>query len=480
MQYSTTTTLVMGAAAALLCSPHTDALDNGLGLTPPLAYSTWNYFNTDINSTLVIQLADALVSTGLRDAGFTTLNLDAGWKAAERDPSTGALIPNATKFPEGMAWLSHQLQQRNLSLGLYTDISNLTCGNQGVGSWGHYQQDAQTLAEWGVRYVKVDFCGANTHNLPPDPQLTLWRALRDALNATGVPIYYSICPHGHLPTTGTAADWSHNGTSYGYSPPLSWTVQDRHTLANSILVEYTNLFDFWYAPHWDDFRVCGPTAHCPTCPLTPQCHKSTPGGLLTNIDAMVALTQPDDSGPGTWADADMLHVCNFGQGGGDAGGRGDGGMTLDEYRASYSIWAVLASPIIISADLRTLATDHPDCLAMLLNNDVLAISQDPLGRPGWLVKQTTNATDPSPTAARTTNIVTQVFARVLEHGARAVVLFNRAETTMDMHVTWSDVGLPDNGRFTVHNVWTGESAPNVASGYRGTVPPHSVLMVRVG
>eukprot|EP01047_Picozoa_sp_COSAG01_P088268 COSAG01_NODE_20691_length_940_cov_0.774078_2_plen_165_part_01 len=116
----------------------------------------------------------------------------------------------------------------------------------------------------------------------------------------------------------------------------------------------------------------------------------------------------------------MLMVCNFGRGGANAGGRHDGGMTLEEYRTSLSLYAVLASPIIISADLRSVASEHAECLAMLKNEEVIAISQDPLGAAGRLVSQATNVSgDPSSrTAARHNNIVEQVFARELSGGAR--------------------------------------------------------------
>ena len=278
-------------------------------------------------------LADSLVSTGLAAAGFRTLNIDAGYLIHERHPVTQRLQVNATKFPHGMRAVADYLDAKGLGLGVYTDHGNGSCGS-GPGSFGHYDLDAQTFADWHVSYLKVDFCG--THPSPgvpsfadwmdPVQQLRRWQELRDALNRTGRPIYYSICPHGKPPSTGPSTPWVHNGSGLCYSPPRSWTAEQRKATANSILVEYTNLFDFWYAENWQDFRVCGPTPTCPDCPYVPgtthgSCSRfpngthnpavpPSPGGLLTDIDAMVALTSPEDSGPGSWADADMLQVCN--------------------------------------------------------------------------------------------------------------------------------------------------------------------------
>jgi hypothetical protein len=274
-------------------------------------------------------------------------------------------------------------------------------------------------------------CSADI-GIDPASQLLHWGELRDALNATGHRVLYSICPHSTVPRTGPSAPWWHNGTGLVYAPPLSWTAEQRKGLANSLLVEYTNLFDIWYAPHWLSWRNC-PGPHCNT---------SSPGGLLTNIDAMVQLTKPEYSGPGSWADGDMLQVCNYGEGGKDAGGRGDGGMTLEEYRASLSIWAVLASPIIISADLRTLRQRHPECLDMLRGSaEVLAISQDKLGRPGRLVHQATNASDPHEPPT-TTTIVSQVWVRDLEGGDVAAVRTTPLSIPMPLITSWGMMLLP--------------------------------------
>ena len=236
------------------------SLDNGQGLTPVLAFSTWNYFNDAVNDSLVRELSNALVSTGLAAAGYRTLNIDAGYLIHERHPVTQRLQVNSSKFPHGMRSLADYLSSQGLGLGVYTDHGNGSCG-YGPGSYGFYDIDAQTFADWHVSYLKVDFCGFHPGHptqgdpqgvknfsdwMDPEQQLHRWQELRDALNKTGRSIYYSICPHGHVPATGPSQPWNKNGTGRCYSAPLSWTAQQRKATANSILTEYTNLFDFWY------------------------------------------------------------------------------------------------------------------------------------------------------------------------------------------------------------------------------------------
>ena len=119
-------------------------------------HSTWNFFNDDVNETLIHQLADALVDTGLADLGFRQLNIDAGYIMPDRHPVTNALQVNATKFPNGMRAVADYLNSKALKLGVYTDIGNGSCG-LGPGSYGHYDTDAQTIAnDWHADYLKVD------------------------------------------------------------------------------------------------------------------------------------------------------------------------------------------------------------------------------------------------------------------------------------------------------------------------------------
>jgi hypothetical protein len=336
--------LACALAAAVGSAGTAGALDNGLGATPALGWSSWNFFTYGINESIALQIGAALVSTGLRDVGFTYVNIDAGSLQRTRGRD-GRIAPDPAKFPRGMRFLSDRLHAMGLRLGVYTDLSDGSCGT-GPGSKGHYKADAETFAhDWRVDYLKVDYCGpwdgaataladscaagqmcmagqpdlrrarltvsgavawcagepgcagftveapastacaANasatvardvrfqavgcsrghpydppaagwaTWSKPgtswvsyePRPQYAAWKVLGEALNATGRPIYYSICPRVLTPATGAAKEFAGAG-QLAYAPPPEWSVAARHALANSILVEYVNTHDQWYAP----------------------------------------------------------------------------------------------------------------------------------------------------------------------------------------------------------------------------------------
>ena len=132
--------LLLGRAAAV---------PNGLGQTPAMAWSSWNFFAFGINETIALEIGDALVESGLAKLGYEYVNIDAGSFTGDRDSATGKIIPNAEKYPHGMRWLSDQLHAKGLKFGVYTDISNHTCG--GSGSMGHYKVDAETYAhDWQI------------------------------------------------------------------------------------------------------------------------------------------------------------------------------------------------------------------------------------------------------------------------------------------------------------------------------------------
>ena len=209
---------------------------------------------------------------------------------------------------------------------------------------------------------------------------------------------------------------------------------------------------------------------------------SPPGGFITNIDAMVALSTPEDSGPGFWSDAQQLEVCNFGEGNEFVGPDFPHGMTLEEYRSQYSIWAMFASPLVLSADLRTVKQRHPDCLAMAMNRELLAVAMDPLGTAGKLIHQQTNLSSPAAAAVRSANIVEQAWARPLSGGAVALCLFNRDERPRNVTVSWTAAGLAAPPQ-RVRDIWRFNSHGSDLAGpfgrsFSAMVPKHSVVMVR--
>lgn len=165
--------------------------ENGLARTPPMGWSSWNKFGARIDDASVRRVADAMVSSGLRDAGYVYVNIDDGWQG-ERD-AQGELHPNA-KFPD-MKALADYLHARGLKLGLYSSPGPKTCAGY-TGSYGHVAQDAKTFARWGVDYLKYDLCSGEFFYRTHDQIEAVYQAMGAALQATGRPIVFSLCEYG--------------------------------------------------------------------------------------------------------------------------------------------------------------------------------------------------------------------------------------------------------------------------------------------
>lgn len=153
----------------------------GLALTPPMGWSSWNKFGEDINEDQIKAIADALVSTGLRDAGYVYVNLDDCWHAPGRD-ADGNPMCHPVKFPSGIKALADYMHERGLKLGIYSDAGYRTCAEM-FGSAGHEYQDALQYARWGVDYLKYDWC-----NTPGFNAVQAYTLMRDALREAGRPI----------------------------------------------------------------------------------------------------------------------------------------------------------------------------------------------------------------------------------------------------------------------------------------------------
>ena len=157
-------------------------------VTPPMGWNSWNHFHCAVSEQVVEQTADAIVASGLRDAGYRYVNVDDCWEAPERD-AQGRLQADPNTFPSGIAALAAYVHERGLKLGLYTAAGEKTCQGR-PGSGGSYGIDAATFAAWGADYVKFDWCGAKG-----DPH-ELAAQFRAALDATGRPIVLSVSRHG--------------------------------------------------------------------------------------------------------------------------------------------------------------------------------------------------------------------------------------------------------------------------------------------
>lgn len=167
--------------------------DDGLARTPPMGWSSWNKFAEHIDDKTIRAMADALVETGLRDAGYVYVNIDDGWQG-ERD-ANGVLQPNA-KFPD-MKALADYVHSKGLKLGIYSSPGPKTCAGF-AGSYGHVQQDAKTFAAWGVDYLKYDLCSGEWFYADADTVKRTYHEMGEALRATGRPIVYSLCQYGRF------------------------------------------------------------------------------------------------------------------------------------------------------------------------------------------------------------------------------------------------------------------------------------------
>ncbi|RSD23855.1 glycoside hydrolase family 27 protein [Amycolatopsis eburnea] len=195
--------LATAVAAIGLASPPADALENGLLRTPPMGWNTWNTFECNINETLVKQTTDLMVSSGMRDRGYTYVNLDDCWMTRSRD-GAGNLVADPAKFPSGLKALGDYIHARGMKFGIYESAGTETCQHY-PGSHGHEQTDANSFASWGVDYLKYDNCGSPAGETQQD-YVRRYSAMRDALKATGRPIAYSICEWGNFSPSTWAPD----------------------------------------------------------------------------------------------------------------------------------------------------------------------------------------------------------------------------------------------------------------------------------
>jgi hypothetical protein len=370
--------MAIAIIAAQICFPAgVSALDNGLALTPPMGWNSWNTFHCDVSETLIKETADAMVSSGMAAAGYQYVNMDDCWATKSRD-AKGGMVADSVKFPSGMRALAAYIHNKGLKLGIYGDRGLATCAGY-IGSEGHEVQDADTFAAWGIDYLKYDNCVTHL-----DEQ-TQYVAMRDALAGCGRPIVFSICTWNPLP-------WMpETGNLWRTTPDIdaNWSTILAYAIWNDTLAAW---------------------AH-----------------------------------PGAWNDPDMLEV-------------GNGSLTTAENRAHFSLWAIMAAPLIAGNDLRSMS---PAVMAILTNPEVIAVDQDSLGRQGT---KTIGNRD--------------VWVKPLRNGSVAVLLLNRGSAAASMRFTLDSIGLP-SGTALVRDLWGRADAGQMTGSFTATVQSHDAAMFRV-
>jgi alpha-galactosidase len=368
-----------------------------LVLTPPMGWNSWNKFGCNVSEDMIKQMADAMVKSGMRDAGYQYIVIDDCWQVS-RD-SHGDIVADPKRFPSGIKALADYVHSLGLKFGIYSDAGSKTCQGR-PGGLGHEYQDALQYAAWGVDYLKYDWCNTTTQDARAS-----YANLRAALDAAGRPIVLSICEWG------TAKPWLW-GKEVGGN---LWRTTD----------DITDKFEG---------KVQWPGGGC--CAY----------GMTNILDMQVGLET--FAGPGHWNDPDMLEV-------------GNGGMTDTEYRSHFSLWAILAAPLIAGNDLRSM---RPEIHHILTNKEVIAVNQDPLGSQGRRVRKDGDL---------------EVWAKQLSDGSRAVILFNRGPSEQNMMVTWEEIGYPDHLTAAVRDLWQHQDLPRTTGKFGATVPSHGVVMVTI-
>ncbi len=374
-----------------------------LALTPPMGWNSWNTFACNVDETLIRGMADAMVATGMKDAGYTYIVIDDCWQGV-RD-SLGFIHPDPKRFPSGIKALADYIHSKGLKFGIYSCAGINTCGGYPA-SRGHEYQDAITYASWGADYLKYDWC--NTDGLSA---VGAYTTMSMALTAAGRPVVFSLC------------EWGNN-------KPWLWAKDVGH---------------LW--------RTTGDIYRCWNCEL--NYGTWTTFGVTKIIDMQTGLREY--AGPGHWNDPDMLEVGN--------------GMTVNEDRAHFSMWCMLAAPLIAGNDLRNLSKETN---SILTNKEVIAIDQDSLGVQGF---RQLNFGD------------LEVWAKPLKNDEVVVCFFNRGDKPRKIEHDWKKYGMQDGFSkmdikfdkkvYNVRDLWLKKDVGTTDEIFKAEVPAHDVVMVRL-
>ncbi len=399
--------MLMGgpAHAATATAPAADAL----AMTPPMGWSSWNNFGESIDEALIIETIDAMAANGMRDAGYRYVNLDDGWQRYKGERRDHPLEADPLRFPKGIKYLADYAHAKGFKLGIYSGPGQSTCAGY-TGSEGHDKQDAALFAGWGIDHLKYDSCCS--HKDAPVPVLkAIFGSMAGAIKAQPHRMVLHACHCG----------W---GKPWEWAPALGiqhWRIgQDISD-------------DFDYPGNREKYYF----------------------DVLDMLDRGVGLEKY--SGPGHWNDYDMLIVGLNGHSKELVGA----GASNIEYRTHFSLWAMLDSPLLVGADVRTL---DAYTLETLTNREVIALNQDPLGKAAEKVRD---------------DGALQIYAKELADGSVAVALLNRGGSTADMTLSLRrDLTLTWK-KYRVRDLWRHEEMGSFSIPYTTEVIGHEARVLRL-
>lgn len=399
-----------------------------IALTPPMGWNSWNCFAGSISEEKVKAAAEAMVSSGLIQHGWTYINIDDYWEqkpsAMERDPTLGGpgrdgegrIVPNP-RFPD-MKGLCDFVHSKGLKIGIYSSPGPLTCG-QCLGSFDHELLDAQSYGEWGIDYLKHDWCSYR-------PEMETKRTAKVDLSR-------------YTALSGMSEEWRKMAIPYAIMRAALDAVP------RDIVYSFCQygMADVW---KWGDS-------------LGGNCWRTT-GDIVDTWNSMSGIGFKQSgrekyAGPGHWNDPDMLIVGMVGWGPKLRPTR----LTPSEQYTHVSLWCLLNSPLLIGCDMTQL---DAFTLGLLTNDEVLEVNQDPLGQQAGRILQ---------------NGELEVWAKTMEDGSKAVGLFNRGRQPAPISVTWNDLKL--SGKQIVRDIWRQKDLGTFEGRFESTVAPHGVILVRI-
>lgn len=525
----------------------TENYNNGVAQTPPMGWSSWNTFRNHIDQDMIMEVAEAMVNSGLADAGYKYVNLDDCWQSSMRD-SDGKLQGDLRTFSRGIPQLIKDINKLGLKVGLYSSNGDLTCEDMPA-SLGNEDLDAKTLASWGCEFFKYDFCHSHpiSGDCPAIEKIELNRIDTNDFNSlevlkpedaefTGMAkiIKLSEFPSGHaigflnhgagsatfkvisLPKgkyaltvvhqktfrrTDSYAQITVNGKIHEMFFPRGKGFSDSGrtqivvdlkdgeniitiqnpiaTIADSSYIQYKRMGDALKnaTKEWAKFTNTPekPIVYsiCEWGTAQPWDWGRKAGNMWrTTHDIMpiwksivllydFTIKKYAAAGPGGWNDPDMLEV-------------GNGKLSEDENRAHFSLWCMLAAPLMLGNDIRKFvdgnnnAVEGNSALKIVTNKQLIAIDQDTLGKPAKRLKKVTGV---------------DIIARPLANGDTALCLFNRSAGNKNIHLNLKELladeylDTPQSDQYELHDLWSDER--NTASAVSASLPKHSVKVYRI-